>query len=56
MIVEFASSLRWMEVFLEEKWGVKNRTARGYGIIIVCAKVQIHSEIQKLNLDFSGFI
>ena len=27
-----------MEVFLEEKWGVKNRTARGYAIIIVCAK------------------
>ena len=39
MIVEFDSSLRWMEVFLEEKLAVKYRTDRGYRIIIVCAKV-----------------
>ena len=36
---EFATSLRIIEVELEEIWGVKNRTARGYATIIVCAKV-----------------
>ena len=28
-----------METYLEEIWGVKPRTARGYATIIVCAKV-----------------
>ena len=30
-----------METHLEEIWGVKPRTARGYATIIVCAKVLI---------------
>jgi hypothetical protein len=40
LLLEYASSLTTLAVNLEETWGVKPRTARGYATIIICAKVQ----------------
>ena len=34
----FAAKHQEMEVLLEDTWGVKDRTARGYATIVMCAK------------------
>ena len=42
-------------VELEEKWGVKDRTARGYAIIVTCVKVEtvfFNSVTLNIPVDF----
>ena len=41
VFLEYMAAMIEMETYLEEIWGVKPRTARGYATIIVCAKVCI---------------